>query len=154
MEGETRSAAWLRNFRLSGFAFAALLLIVAALLVLAPGLKTYVEQRQQIAQLQGKVEAARTAVKDLKGQVARWDDPAYIEAQARGRLFYVFPGETSYLVTGLTKPVPVPTQQPISDRIQGTRYDWTTTLLSSVYGAATTRATPDQLQGGQLQGGQ
>ncbi|MBI5161278.1 MAG: septum formation initiator family protein [Micrococcales bacterium] len=149
MAGETRSAAWLRNFRLSGFAFAALLLIVAALLVLAPGLKTYVEQRQQIAQLQGEVDSARSAVQDLRGQVARWDDPAYIEAQARGRLFYVFPGETSYLVTGLTKPAPATTQQPISDRIQDTRFDWTTTVLSSIYGAAITRATPDQLQGGQ-----
>ena len=28
----------------------------------------------------------------------RWSDPAYIRAQARDRLYYVMPGEVSYLV--------------------------------------------------------
>jgi hypothetical protein len=28
----------------------------------------------------------------------RWEDPAYIRSQARDRLYYVMPGEVSYLV--------------------------------------------------------
>ena len=149
MDGETRSAAWMRNFRLSGFALAVLLLIVAALVVLAPGLKTYVQQRQQLSQLQAEVDRARGAVQSLKGQVARWNDPAYIDAQARGRLFYVFPNEQSYLVTGLPAPTPaLTTRQPISARIQSTRYDWTQTLLGSIYGAAATPASPPAPQQG------
>ena len=31
---------------------------------------------------------------------ARWQDPAYVEAQARERLHYVLPGETRYVVLG------------------------------------------------------
>ena len=138
MAAETRSAAWLRNFRLSGFALAVLLLIVAALVVLAPGLKTWVEQRQQITRLEGQVENARRSVGGLKHEVARWDDPAYVEAQARGRLYYVYPGEVSYLITGVTTTPTAATKQPVSDTIQDTRYDWVQSLLSSVYTAGTT----------------
>src|SRR4051794_32997275 len=91
-ENPGRPTAWLRNFRLSGFALSLLLLIVAALVVLAPRLKTLVEQQQQIAELKQSVADARTSVDQLGDQVARWSDPAYIEAQARDRLYYVYPG--------------------------------------------------------------
>jgi hypothetical protein len=37
-------------------------------------------------------------VSDLSDDLARWDDPAYVVAQARERLGYVFPGETPYRV--------------------------------------------------------
>ena len=99
---ESRPAAWLRNFRLSGFALSMLGLIVAALLVLAAPLKTLVEQRQQIAQLEASLAEAQDAVDDLNEEVARWDDQAYIEAQARERLYYILPGEVSYLIVGTT----------------------------------------------------
>lgn len=148
MAAETRSAAWLRNFRLSGFALAVLLLIVAALVVLAPGLKTWVEQRQQISRLQSQVDDAKRSVGVLKRETARWDDPAYVEAQARSRLYYVYPGEVSYLVTGVQTTPTAATKQPVSATIQDTRYDWVQSLLSSVYVAGTTTGTPAQLQQG------
>src|ERR1700712_477842 len=90
---EARPAAWLRNFRLSGFALSLLLLVVAALLVLATPLKTLIEQQQQIAALQQSVDSAQASVDELNGEVARWSAPAYIEAQARERLYYVKPGD-------------------------------------------------------------
>jgi hypothetical protein len=122
-----------------------LLLVVAALVILAPGLRTFVEQRQEIAQLQTQVDQAKASVDDLKGQVARWDDPAYVEAQARGRLYYVFPGEVSYLVTGQTTVPSTADGQPISADIQTTKVDWVRTFLGSVYQAGTTTQTPSQL---------
>ncbi len=146
MPEESRPAAWLRNFRLSGFALSLLLLVVAALVVLAPSLKTLVEQRQQIAELQSQLDQAKSAVTELKGQVDRWKDPAYIESQARNRLYYVFPGDVSYLVMceGAT---PTPHDgQPISDQIQTTKVDWMRSLLSSVYTAGLTEQTPAQLE--------
>ena len=146
MPEESRPAAWLRSFRLSGFALSLLLLVVAALIVLAPSLKTLVEQREQIAQLQSDVDRATSAVKDLKGEVDRWKDPAYIEAQARDRLYYVFPGDVSYLVIGEDSTATTKDGQPISDRIQTTKVDWMRSLLSSVYGAGLTEQTPSQLQ--------
>jgi len=146
MPEESRPAAWLRSFRLSGFALSLLLLIVAALVVLAPSLKTLVEQRQQIAELQSQLDQAKSAVKDLKGQLDRWQDPAYIEAQARNRLYYVFPGDISYLVIGEGTGTTTADGQPISDKIQTTKVDWMRSLLSSVYTAGLTDQTPSQLQ--------
>jgi cell division protein FtsB len=141
----SRSAAWLRNFRLSGFALSLLLLVVAALVVLAPSLKTLVEQRQQIAELQSQLDQATSAVTDLKGEVDRWKDPAYIESQARDRLYYVFPGDVSYLVIGEGSTAVTPDGQPISTKIQTTKVDWMRSLLSSVYSAGLTEQTPAQL---------
>ena len=147
MPEESRPAAWLRNFRLSGFALSLLLLIVAALVVLAPSLRTLVQQRQQIAALQSQVDDAKTAVTNLTGEVDRWKDPAYVESQARNRLYYVFPGDVSYLVIGEASGTSTPSGQPISDRIQTTQVDWMRTLLSSVYTAGLTQSTPAQLPG-------
>jgi cell division protein FtsB len=146
MPEESRPAAWLRSFRLSGFALSLLLLVVAALVVLAPSLKTLVEQRQQIAELQTQLDQAKGAVKDLKGELDRWKDPAYIESQARNRLYYVFPGDVSYLVIGEDSGPTTRDGQPISDQIQTTKVDWMSSLLSSVYTAGLTEQTPSQLQ--------
>lgn len=142
---ESRAAAWLRNFRLSGFALSMLLLVVAALVVLAPSLKTFVEQQQQIAQLREQVEHAQTDVDDLNAEIDRWSDPAYIEAQARDRLFYVYPGDITFLVIG-DDGSPDEGGLPISDEIQTTQVDWVRALLSTVYEAGLTDATPAQLE--------
>ncbi|CAN5416268.1 hypothetical protein BH09ACT4_BH09ACT4_25820 [soil metagenome] len=142
---EGRPAAWLRNFRLSGFALSMLGLIVAALLVLAAPLKTLVEQRQQIAQLEASVADAQAAVNDLNARVARWSDPAYVRAQARERLYYILPGDISYLVVGAVEGAAGDGQLPISDEIQTTHTDWIGGLLGSIYTAGLTDATPDQL---------
>jgi cell division protein FtsB len=142
---ESRPAAWLRNFRLSGFALSMLALIVAALLVLAAPLKTLIEQRQTIAQLEASVADAHDAVDDLNEQVARWSDPAYIQAQARERLYYVLPGDVSYLIVGEAETATGDGQLPISDEIQTTQTDWIGGLLGSVYTAGLTDATPDEL---------
>jgi hypothetical protein len=37
-------------------------------------------------------------VDDLNAQLARWNDPPFVIAQARERLAFVFPGETPYRV--------------------------------------------------------
>ena len=144
-ENPGRPTAWLRNFRLSGFALSMLLLVVASLVVLAPRLKTLVEQQQQIAQLEQSVAEAQASVDELGDQVARWSDRAYIEAQARDRLYYVYPGDISYLVIGDDGETVVADEVPVSDSIQATRVDWTRALLSSIYQAGLTDATPQQL---------
>jgi cell division protein FtsB len=147
MAEPSRAAAWLRNFRMSGFALTVLGLIVAALVVLAPQLKTLVEQRQQIAQLEQRVQDAKDDLDDLDAEVARWGDPAYVEAQARDRLYYVYPGDVTYLLLDDDGTPVVDDQQPISDQLQATEVDWMTAFLSSVYTAGSTSATPEQLDG-------
>ena len=60
-------------------------LVILAVIVLAPNLRILIEQRQQIEKLQSQVAETRDNVEDLTKDVARWSDPAYIEAQARQR---------------------------------------------------------------------
>ena len=137
--------AWFRNLQLSGFTVTVFLLIVAGLVVLAPSLRILVEQRQQIAELERTVAEQQAAVEGLETEIDRWQDPAYIEAQARGRLLYVYPGDISYLVIddGLTPESG--DGQPISDQIQTTRVDWTRALLSSYVTAGLTDLPADSL---------
>ena len=148
MPDESRAAAWLRAVRPSGTTLVALGLIVAALVVLAPSLKTFFEQRQQIAQLQAEVTGAHTQVDDLGMEIARWSDPAYIEAQARDRLYYVLPGERSYLIVGEQGMQQSNDELPISDELQTTRIDWLHGLTASVFAAGLTDLPPGQLTDG------
>jgi cell division protein FtsB len=137
---------WLSNIRLSSFTIMMLGLLVLGVIVLAPSLKLLIQQRNQIAGLEKSVEKQKHAVSSLKGQVARWDDPAYIEAQARNRLLFVFPGEYSYLV------IPEPGDNlssdstPISKHIQTTKIDWVQALTSSVLRAGLSTESKSELQ--------
>ena len=143
---EAPTGQWLRSIRVSGFAITALVLIVMFIVVLAPSLRILVEQRQQIAQLQANVAASKTAVEDLKGQRARWSDPKYIEALARERLDYVFPGEYSYLITDAPAATPTTANgQPISDKLQTTQVNWAEAMLSSVFTAGLTDAPANKI---------
>jgi len=151
---ETAPEHWLRTIRLSGFTLLMLGLLILAVIVLAPNLRILIEQRQQIAALQAAVDDAKNSVNDLESDVARWSDPAYIEAQARERLFYVFPGDVSYLVVGDNTGPTTSDGIPISDQIQTTQVDWVRTLLSSVYTAGLTDAPPDELVAPVVEGAQ
>lgn len=146
---ETAPEHWLRTIRLSGFTLLMLGLLILAVIVLAPNLRILIEQRQQIAALQSAVDQTGASVDDLTDDVARWSDPAYIESQARERLFYVFPGDVSYLVVGESDVATTSDGQPISTQIQTTQVDWVRTLLSSVYTAGLTDAPADELVGPQ-----
>ena len=84
----TGRAAWL------GLAVATLVMLLAV-----PG-EQYLAQQRQISELQSQVAAAQGRVDTLTTQVAQWDDPAFIAAQARSRLRYVLPGEVAYTVIG------------------------------------------------------
>lgn len=142
---ESAPEHWLRTIRLSGFTFLMLSLLILAVIVLAPNLRVFIEQRQQISAMQQDVDDAQQAVDDLNDNVARWSDRAYIMSQARERLFYVLPGEVSYLVLGGEDAVATPDGLPISDEIQTTRVDWTSSLLTSIFTAGLTDAPPAEL---------
>lgn len=73
-------------------------MIALGAITLAPQVSIWVSQRQQIADLQAEVEAAKQELTEMKNERSRWEDPAYIRSQARDRLYYVMPGEVSFLV--------------------------------------------------------
>ena len=148
---ETAPEHWLRTIRLSGFTLLMLALLILAVIVLAPNLRILIEQ---LVALQTAVDETKGSVDGLKADVDRWSDPAYIESQARERLFYVFPGDVSYLVVGDDTGPTTSDGIPISDRIQTTHVDWVRTLLSSVYIAGLTDAAADQLVAPVVEGAQ
>lgn len=148
MEGA--AGEWLRGVRIPGFAVAMLFLIVAAIVVLAPTIRLLIEQQEDLAQLRAAVDSQQTEVDRLEEEVARWGDPAYLEAQARSRLFYVYPGEISYLVIDDGQTPMGVEQLPISVELQAAKVDWLAALTSSLFTAATTEATPAELEAPQI----
>ncbi len=146
LPGDTAPERWLANIRVSGFTVMMLLLLVLAVAVLAPSLKLLIEQHNQIVDLQKSVADQKSQVKDLKSQVARWDDPAYIEAQARNRLLFVSPGEYTYLVTPVNAGGVATTTTPISKKIQHTQVDWVQSLTASVLQAGLSTSTKAALK--------
>lgn len=113
-----------------------------ALAALVPTLNTYVAQRQELAALETQVSQQQKQVDDLEKEVARWEDPAFVAAQARERLLFAMPGETQYRLADTSgKDVPrTEAEVAASQREQG---DWFSTLWSSV--EAANRLTPDDL---------
>lgn len=78
-------------------------LVLAGVLGLAfalvwPSVRVYNEQQESNAALLAERDAAQAEVDDLDAQLERWQDPAFVVAQARERLAYVYPGETPYRV--------------------------------------------------------
>jgi len=75
-----------------------LAIVVVGILALAPQAQIWFQQRQQIADYQAQVQQAKADLAKMKVTRTRWEDPVYIRSQARDRLYYVLPGEVSYLV--------------------------------------------------------
>ncbi|MCL2514651.1 MAG: septum formation initiator family protein [Microbacteriaceae bacterium] len=123
---------WLQGIRFSWFAFVMLGVIVLAVLVLAPTIRLYTTQQQQVSKLAAQNAAQQAKVDALNQQITDWDDPAYIKAQARDRLLYVMPGETSYLIIDDLPKTPQGTAAKVSTTVQEQTGDWSATLLRSL----------------------
>ena len=84
--------------RLNSYTLALLAVILVGVFTLAPSVQIWYEQRQQIADYQAQVEQAKENLAGMQEERLRWDDEVYIRAQARDRLYFVMPGEVSFLV--------------------------------------------------------
>ncbi len=99
-ERATAATAEPPRSRLTGRA-AVLVLVLAVLTVsYASSLRAYLEQRGHINDLKSQIIEHEANIDDLESEKDRWEDPAYVEQQARERLGYVMPGEKTYLVLG------------------------------------------------------
>jgi cell division protein FtsB len=126
-----------RRLKLTGRAVA--LAVVAAVLIVsyASSLRAWLDQRSEVALLQSQISERREAIAAMQAELRRWEDPAYVETQARERFGWVMPGETGYRVVGLDG-------QPLgaADGLGGltqsaavTKPDWWTTVWGSVVAA-------------------
>ncbi|KRF36843.1 FtsB family cell division protein [Nocardioides sp. Soil805] len=87
-----------RRPRLTGRA-AVLVLVLAVLTVsYASSMRAYLQQRSHISELKTAIAEREAAINDLEREKQRWEDPAYVKAQARARFGYLMPGETGFQV--------------------------------------------------------
>ena len=91
-----RAAAPPRGLSRRAAVMAVLLLVVAT--AVSPFVRALVAQQSRIAALEADVAEREQRVSELDSELARWDDPAFVIAQARQRFTYVMPGEVGYVV--------------------------------------------------------
>ena len=88
----------LRAVKLNSVTVSIILVIVAGTFLISSDVQAFRNQRRQIAEMEVSIQQAEQAVEDMQAERDRWQDPVYIRSQARDRLYYVLPGEVSYLV--------------------------------------------------------
>ena len=111
-------------------------LVILALLI-APYVRPWLAQRSQLDQGRAEVQQLQQQVAALKVERDRWDDPAYVRAQARARLRMVMPGDVAYVRLD-PKRSAAPAQDPRSaEAAVPPRHPqaWYGTLWQSVVGA-------------------
>jgi hypothetical protein len=116
-------------------------LVILALLI-APYVRPWLSQRSQLVQGREEVARLQQQVDALKAERDRWDDPAYVKAQARARLHLVIPGEVGYVNLEPTRPVAGSTDPRSADAALPPRHDgaWYGALWQSVVGAGAPRS--------------
>ncbi|MGN8246898.1 FtsB family cell division protein [Cellulomonas soli] len=122
--------------RLFSIRVAVMAVVLGLAFVLAyPTLASYLQQQAELTQLRSQVAAARERNDDLQADLARWDDPAYVTAQARERLAFVMPGETAFRVVDpeiVPDTAPVEGAAPSSELDEGLTLPWYATVWDSV----------------------
>jgi cell division protein FtsB len=135
-QGAAARSGWLSGIRFSGFSLIMMGVLVLAVVVLAPTIAAFAQQRQQIAELRAAVSAEEEEVQRLRDERERWNDDTFIVTQARERLYYVMPGEVSYLVIDdRTAAAKADATAEVSAEVTESKGDWMTTLLDSVFTA-------------------
>jgi cell division protein FtsB len=87
-----------RMLKLNSVSVSLIAVIVLGTFLVSPDVQIYLDQRRQIVEMEQSIKLAEEAVAQMQAERDRWQDPVYIRSQARDRLYYVLPGEVSYLV--------------------------------------------------------
>ncbi|MGH8876283.1 MAG: FtsB family cell division protein, partial [Stackebrandtia sp.] len=85
-------------WRMSGRTAVIALVLSALALSYAYPVRTYLEQRAEINALRDSQGEQGERIAALEEERAKWDDPAYVKAQARERLLLVEPGEELIII--------------------------------------------------------
>ncbi|MGI8947024.1 MAG: FtsB family cell division protein [Ornithinimicrobium sp.] len=116
----TRRTGIPQVWRLAGVA----LIVVLLGVFLFPTVSGYLEQRREVSRLEQQIQTQREDIETLERDLARWDNPDYIEQRARQRLRFVRDGETAFTVlddTGELLTEPVPGMAPVSNDVHELR---------------------------------
>ncbi len=112
-----------------------LVLVVSVLMVsYASSFRAYLEQRSQVHDLDARIEQSRANIKELEREKRRWDDPAYVAAQAKEKFHFLLPGEIGFTVLDVNGE-PLGRVDELSDpevETDGGRPEWYDAAWSSV----------------------
>ena len=97
-EADSLPPVWQLGLRFTRRALVLALVVVVLAISYAGSLRIYFTQVQELAAAEQEIRERQSQLADLQTELARWDDPAYVRAQARERLGWVLPGETGYRV--------------------------------------------------------
>lgn len=95
-----------------------LTLVVLMTLVVVPVLSGYLRQRADISAAQAGIAQEEKEIAALEAELETWEDPEFVEQQARDRLRYVKEGETAFTViddTGTDYTESLPGMAPVSE---------------------------------------
>jgi cell division protein FtsB len=87
-----------RGSSVTARAIALAVVVVILMISYATSLRIYFAQAHEIAATKAEIAERQQRIRELQGDLARWDDEAYVRTQARERLGWVVPGETGYTV--------------------------------------------------------
>ena len=74
--------------------------IFLIVLMVAPSLNVYFDQRSRLQELQQQEADTTSSIAALNDETQRWKDQDFVRTQARSRLGWVKPGEVGYRVIG------------------------------------------------------
>jgi len=106
--------------------------------ILASPFQTYLSRRSAVSASQRQQQDLAARVAQLQAQNKLWQDPAYVERQARVRLQYIRPGDTLYTVLDAQgQPLaPAAPAAPAKVAKTGRQPSWNTMLWSSIQDAS------------------
>lgn len=111
-----------------------------AVVVLFEPIQIWFDQQAQVNELRAEVTKSKAAVASMQEDLKRWGDKAFIEAQARQRLLFVYPGDVSYLIVNditVDDVTPVDT----SAAVTTTDINWVDALVASFVAASVNEET-------------
>ena len=89
-----------RRLGLTRRALAVLSVLVVLALSYANSLRIYLDQQRDIGMATQQIQDRTERISQLEDELSRWNDPAFVKAQARDRLGWLLPGETGFRVVG------------------------------------------------------
>lgn len=127
-----------RRSSLTTRAVALAVVILMLTISYANSLRIYFAQSHEVATTKAEIADRQEKIADLQTELNRWNDPGFVELQARTRLGWVMPGEIGFTVVDADgKPLGGGSElttgtKPVSDKVP---QSWYTRLWGSVEAA-------------------
>lgn len=131
---------WSRQLERSGMWLGILVVVLVAVLVLFEPVQIWFQQQARLGELRAEVTKSKAAVASMQEDLERWGDKAFVEAQARQRLLFVYPGDVSYLIVNDIS-VDENVAVDASVAVRTTDINWVDALVASYIAAAVDQET-------------